>query len=140
MGYQINSTWTKIRQKDIKELNKIIDDEYCVEKEIGRKIALMKDFNKAFENAVEDFDFDAVLSYMKSVGWEWAITLDKFSVPTKEQMINTMKSFLKTGLYDILERNKTRYCVSSGGIVFNMHIYNENAYIDIYFDIAHFVK
>lgn len=28
MGYQINSTWTKLRRKDIEKLNAIIDDEY----------------------------------------------------------------------------------------------------------------
>ena len=28
MGYQINSTWTKFRRKDIEKLNEIIDDEY----------------------------------------------------------------------------------------------------------------
>lgn len=144
MGYQINSTWTKLREKDINKLNKIIDDEYCIELEIGRKLNLMEKFNKAFNEAIKNFNFDIVIKFMKDNNWKWFHSEDGkdfYEVPTRSYMIDRMKEdFLKHGLYEIIELDKTSYGVSSGGIVFEMNIVGNECYVEIYFDISHFKK
>ena len=38
MGYKINSNWTKEQKNDVEKLNKILDNSYCQELEISRKI------------------------------------------------------------------------------------------------------
>lgn len=148
MGYQINSAWTKLREKDILELNKIIDDEYCNEIEIGRKLNIMEAFEKKLDEAINDFDFDTVIKFMKSVNWEWAHYKNGkhyYAVPSRADIIDSIKSNFKHGLYNIIELNKKNYCVSGGGIVFDMGMkmdypLSDTIWIDIYFDIAHFCK
>jgi hypothetical protein len=144
MGYQINSTWTKLREKDIKKLNEIIDDEYCRELEIGRKLNIMKKFNEAFNKAVSEFRFDIVLDFMKEHNWEWFHYENGksfYAVPTEEHMIDVMKNdYLKHGLYEIIELGKTSFSMSGGGIVFSMDVIGNECYVEIGFDIAHFTK
>lgn len=144
MGYKINSTWTKLREDDIKKLNEIIDDKYCCEREIGRKLNIMKKFNEAFQKEVSKFRFDIVLKFMKEHDWEWIhYENDKsfYAVPTKKDIIDVLKNeHLKHGLYEIIELGKTSYIVESGGIIFKMYIHDGKYYVDIMFDIAHFVK
>ena len=144
MGYEINSTWTRLREKDIKKLNAIIDDEYCNELEIGRKLNIMEKFNKAFYEAVSNFRFDIVLKFMKDNDWEWYHYKNGksfYAVPTEEHFIEVLKNdYLKHGLYDILELGKTSFSMSGGGIVFSMDMIGNNCYVDIAFDIAHFTK
>ena len=144
MGYEINSTWTKIHENDIKKLNEIIDDEYYKELEIGRKLNIMKKFNKAFYEAVSNFRFDIVLKFMKDNNWEWHHYENGksfYAVPTKEHFIEVLKNdYLEHGLYDILELGKTSFSMSVGGIVFSMDMIGDNCYVNIGFDIAHFTK
>ena len=142
MGYKINSTWRQLRKNDIEELNSIIDDEYCNELEIGRKLNLMKKIKKAFNEELESFNFDTVLKFMNDNNWEWANydgTL-QFAIPTKEKIIEHLRTDLKHGMYRIIELNEKSYQAFSGGIVFEIVIIGNNAYVSIYFDIAHFVK
>lgn len=144
MGYEINSTWTELRAKDIKKLNEIIDDEYCRELEIGRKLNIMKKFNKAFYEAISEFRFDIVLNFMKEHNWEWFHYENGksfYAVPTKEHFIEVLKNdYLKHGLYEIIELGKTSFSMSGGGIMFNMNMYGDEYYVEIGFDIAHFTK
>lgn len=144
MGYQINSAWTKLREKDIQKLNSIIDDGYCKELEIGRKLNIMEKFNKAFYKAISEFNFDIVLNFMRDNNWEWAHYENGksfYEVPTEEHMIDVMKNdYLKHGLYNILELGKTSYSVSGGGIMFSMDMIGNECYVEIGFDIAHFTK
>lgn len=144
MGYEINSTWTKLRENDIRKLNEIIDDEYCKEREIGRKLNIMKEFNKAFDEAVSEFRFDIVLNFMKEHNWEWFHYENGksfYAVPTKEHFIKTLKNdYLKHGLYEIIELGKTSFSMSGGGIVFSMDMIGHECYVEIGFDIAHFTK
>lgn len=144
MGYEINSTWTKLRENDIKKLNEIIDDEYCRDLEIGRKLNIMEKFNKAFDKAISDFRFDIVLKFMKDYNWEWAHYENGksfYAVPTKEHFIDVLKNdYLKHGLYEIIELGKTSFSMSGGGIVFSMDMIGYECYVEISFDIAHFTK
>ena len=144
MGYEINSTWTRLRENDIKELNKIIDDEYCRELEIGRKLNIMKKFNEAFWKEVSKFKFDIVLNFMKEHNWEWIHYENGtsfYAVPTKEHIIDVLKNeHLKHGLYEIIKLGKTSYAVESGGIMFNMDMRDNEYYVNIRFDIAHFTE
>lgn len=145
MGYQINSTWTRLRQNDIKKLNEIIDDEYCNELEIGRKLHIMEVFDKLLKEAIDDFKFDIVLKFMKDYNWEWYLGGDVYSIPTKEDIIKFIKEdFYKHGLYNLIELNKKTFSMSGGGIVFEMgmnsdYVSKDNSYLNIYFDIAHLV-
>lgn len=145
MGYQINSTWTRLRQNDIKKLNEIIDDEYYNELEIGRKLHIMEVFDKLLKEAIDDFKFDIVLKFMKDYNWEWYLGGDVYSIPTKEDIIKFIKEdFYKHGLYNLIELNKKTFSMSGGGIVFEMGMNGEyadknNSYLNIYFDIAHLV-
>lgn len=149
MGYPINTTWTKLREKDITRLNKIIDDEYCNELEIGRKLHIMEVFEKKFNEAISDFDFETVINFMKSVDWKWSMYKDGKSweqVPTRSIICDRIKEdCFKHGLYNIIELNKNVYGAASGGIVFEMGITGDyatvdNTYVNIYFDIAHLVN
>lgn len=143
MGYKINSLWAEIRKDDIMELNAIIDDEYCNDLEIGRKLNIMKKFKVAFNKALNDFNFDTVLAFMNENNWEWA-NYDgdlQYAVPTKEKIIKFIKNDLfKRGLYNIIELYEKSFSSFSGGIVFEMNWFNGEAYVNIYFDIAHFEK
>ena len=142
MGYKINSVWAQLRKNDIEELNSIIDDEYCNELEIGRKLNLMKEIKKAFNKELESFNFDTVIKFMNDNNWEWANydgTL-QYAIPTKEKMIEHLRSNLKHGMYKIIKLNEKSYQTFSGGIVFSINIIGNDVYVSIYFDIAHFVK
>lgn len=143
MGYKINSLWTEIHKDDIMELNAIIDDEYCNDLEIGRKLNIMKKFKVALDKELTDFNFDTVLAFMNENNWEWA-NYDgdlQYAVPTEEKIIKFIKNDLfKHGLYNIIELNEKSFSAFSGGIVFEMNWFNGEAYVNIYFDIAHFEK
>lgn len=141
MGYKINSTWTRMRQNDIEELNAIIDDEYCNELEIGRKLNMMKAFKKSYKDAVNDFNFDTVIKFMTENSWTWACYDDskcKYAVPTKERIIKHFEESFKHGLFNIIELNETSYSTFSGGVIFDMDWIDGKAYVEIYFDIAHY--
>lgn len=143
MGYEINSTWTKLRENDIKKLNEIIDDEYCNELEIGRKLNIMKKFNEEFEKEIKNIYWSNILDYMKKNNWTWYMggNLDNYAIPTKEEMIERLKTdFLKHGLYEIIELGKDRCSSFSGGFNVEMGIHEGNYYVHICFDIAHFIK
>ena len=133
MGYEINSTWTKLREKDIQKLNEIIDDEYCNELEIGRKLNIMKKFSLYWEN---------ILEFMTDHNWTWFFYdgKEQYRIPTKEEMIERLKTdFLKHGLYEIIELGKNSYGSFSGGFNVEMGIHEGNYYVHICFDIAHFI-
>ena len=144
MGYEINSTWTRLRGKDIQKLNEIIDDEYCKELEIGRKLSIMENFNKAFAEAISNFRFDIVLKFMQEHNWQWFHYENGksfYAVPTKEHFIEVLKEeYLKQGLYEIIECGETSFSMSGGGIVFSMDMIGYECYVEIGFDIAHFTK
>ena len=143
MGYKINSLWTEIHKDDIMELNAIIDDEYCNDLEIGRKLNMMKKFKVALDKELNDFNFDTVLAFMNENNWEWANYdgTSQYAVPTEEKIIKFIKNDLfKRGLYNIIELNEKSFSSFSGGIVFEMDWFNGEAYVNIYFDIAHFEK
>jgi len=145
MGYQINSLWSKLRKNDIEKLNSIIDDEYCNELEIGRKLHIMKIFDELLEEALNTFNFDVVLQFMQNKNWEWYLRDDTYGVPSKEDIIHEIRSdFYKHGLFKIIELNEKSYGMSGGGIVFEMGMDGNypdknNCYLNIYFDIAHLV-
>lgn len=144
MGYEINSTWTKLRRKDIQKLNEIIDDEYCKELEIGRKLSIMENFNKAFDEAISNFRFDIVLKFMQEHNWDWFHYENGksfYAVPTKEHFIEVLKEeYLKQGLYEIIELGETSFSMSGGGIMFSMDMVGYECFVEIGFDIAHFTK
>ena len=143
MGYKINSTWTKLRERDIEKLNKIIDDEYCNELEIGRKLNLMDKLTKAFDKELATIDFDIITNYMEMNNWTWAMYKNGksfYKVPSKEYIIDSLRNeTLKHALFNIIELKKKEYYVESGGLVFNMGINDDESSIwcRIYFDIAH---
>ena len=142
MGYKINSTWAQIHKNDIEELNSIIDDEYCNELEIGRKLNLMKKIKRAFDEELNSFNFDTVLKFMNDNNWEWINydDISKYAIPTKERIIKRLRTDLKHGMYHIIELKEKSYQVFSGGIVFGIDITDNDVCVSIYFDIAHFVK
>lgn len=143
MGYAINTTWTQLRRKDIEELNKIIDDEYCRELEIGRKLHMMKAFTEEFNKEIESLNWDSIIKFMGDNNWKWYMggDLDNFQIPTKEQMIERLKTdFLKHGLYGIIELGKDRYSSFSGGFNVEMGCNGDRYWVHICFDIAHFYK
>lgn len=142
MGYKINSVWTKIHENDIKKLNEIIDDGYCIELEIGRKLNMMKRFNDAFDKEVKSLYWENIIDFMKEHNWTWYMggNFDNCAIPTKEEMVERLKSdFLKRGLYEIIELGKDRFSSFSGGFNFEMGINEGNYWVNICFDIAHFV-
>ena len=149
MGYKINSPWTELRKNDIEKLNEIIDNEYCIEQEIGRKLNIMKVFEELFKKAIEDFNFDLVLKFMHDHNWVWSMYENGksfYKIPNKIEMIKMMRrEFLNHGLYAIIELGKKEWGSTTGGVVFDMGITGEyasknNCYLNIYFDIAHFVN
>ena len=141
MGYEINSTWTRLRKDDIEKLNEILDDEYCRELEIGRRLNIMKFITRKFEEALEEFDFDRVIGFMRQTDWVWALDGGE-RVPTKSEMISFIRTnFLKHALYEMIELGKDRYCATSGGIVFNAGIESrspgpDDVWVNICFDIS----
>ena len=137
MGYLINSVWTKMKENDIKKLNNIIDDKYCQELEIGRKINIMKKFEDIFDKEINSLYWDNIITYMRSNNWGYGFDNE---LQTKESLIDFLKNdFLKHGLYNIIELNRTSYQAFSGGFLFDMGIApSGNYYVNIYFDIAHF--
>ena len=143
MGYAINTTWTQLRRKDIEELNKIIDDEYCRELEIGRKLNMMKAFTEEFNKEIASLNWGSIIKFMEDNNWKWYMggSFDNLQIPTKEEMIARLKTdYLKHGLYKIIELGKDNYSIFSGGFNFEMG-YNGNTYwVHICFDIAHFTK
>ena len=149
MGYQINSAWTRLRKKDINRLNEIIDNKYCIEEEIGRKLHIMEVFEKLLNEEFNNVRFDIIESFMKASNWEWSFYENGksfYKIPNKEDMIKMIRrEFFNHALYDIIELNKKEYTCSTGGFVFNMgmtgeYTCKENCYLNIYFDIAHFVE
>lgn len=143
MGYEINSAWTRMRKTDIEELNDIIDDKYCREMEIARKLNLMKKFKEAFDKEINSLNWDNITKFMQENEWAWYIggELHNMAIPTKEEMIARLKiDFLKDGLYEIIELGKESYSSFSGGFYFNMEINGNNCLANIFFDIAHFKK
>ena len=143
MGYEINTTWRKLRQNDIEELNKIIDDEYCNELEIGRKLNIMKKFNEEFEKELNNINWDSILKFMTENNWQWVFYDGKenFRVPTKSEIVTRLRNdYLKHGLYEIIELGKDNYSTFSGGFNIDMGYYGNIYYVNIYFDIAHFYE
>jgi hypothetical protein len=149
MGYKINSTWTRLREKDINRLNEIIDDEYFNEKIIGRKLHILKIFEELLDNELARLRFDIIQKFMKENNWVWSMyENDKLheAVPTIKQMIDFIKEDLfKNALFDLIELNKKEYTASSGGFILNAGTSSEypskdNCYLSIWFDISHLVN
>ena len=142
MGYKINSTWTRLRQDDIKKLNEIIDNEYCNELVIGRKLNMMKKFNQEFENEIDSLNFDIILKFMKDNDWKWSTYENgkpSLKVPSKKYIIKVLRNeFLNHGLFHIIELGETQYSCSSGGLTINMGVNGSDVYLSICFDISHF--
>lgn len=143
MGYEINSVWTKLKEKDIRKLNEIIDDKYCKEHEIAIKLYIMNKFNDALNDEILVVNWDNVLRFMRENNWTWYLD-DDYKIPTKEEIIERIRTdYFNPGLYQILEKGENRYSVFSGGIVFEMGYsghYGDNYWVSIYFDIAHYRK
>ena len=146
MGYKINTTWKQLHKNDIEKLNEIIDDEYCNELEIGRKLRLMKVFEEKLNEAIEDFNFNNVIKFMTMTNWEWSNYNGHYSVPCREEIIECIKvDFFKHGLYEIIELGHKTYGSITGGLVFDMGITadyptKDTVYVNIYFDIAHLIE
>ena len=149
MGYQINSTWTRLREKDINRLNKIIDNEYCIEQEIGRKLHIMEVFENLLEEELNRLRFDIIEPFMQAANWEWSFYENGksfYKIPDKNDMIKMIKrEFFDHALYDIIELGKKEYTCSTGGFVFNAGINGDypskdNCYLSIWFDISHFIN
>jgi len=149
MGYPINSAWTRLREKDINHLNEIIDDEYCNEKVIARKLRILEVFEELLDEELKRLKFDVISKFMKENNWVWSFYENGKSyeaVPKPQQMINYIKEdFFKHALFEFIELNEKEYTVSGGGFVFNAGMTSEypskdNCYLSIWFDIAHFVK
>jgi len=143
MGYEINSTWTRLRQDDIKKLNEVIDDEYCRELEIGRKLNMMKKFTEEFEDEIKSLNWDNITKFMHDNNWEWymggRLSFDNCAIPTKEEMIDRLRThFFKHGLYNIIELGTEHFSTFSGGFNFEMGYNGDNYWVHICFDIAHF--
>ena len=140
MGYAINTTWTRLRRNDIEKLNEIIDDEYCRELEIGRKLNVMKKFKDEFDKEINSLNWERITNYMEENNWQWYMggRLDNCAIPTKEEMIERLKTdFLKHGLYEIIELGKDRYSSFSGGFNVEMGYEGNTYWVHICFDIAH---
>lgn len=143
MGYKIDSIWTKMNENRIDKLNAIIDDHYCIENEIARKLSIMDQITQEFNREVNSINFDNIVNYMQANDWKWAFYDDgpSYRVPTKDEMITFLKeNFLRNGLYDMIELGKHRFNISSGGFCFDISLNNGIYYVNIVFDIAHFMK
>jgi len=147
MGYKINSTWTRLREKDINRLNEIIDDEYFNEKLIGRKLNILKIFEELLDEELDRLNFDRIHNFMKENNWVWSIYENNKlheAVPTIKQMIDFIKEDLfKNALFDLIELNKKEYVASSGGFILcagtnSEYPSRDNCYLNIWFDISHF--
>ena len=147
MKYEINSTWTRMRSKDIEKLNEILDDEYCVEMEIGRKLSLMKVCRTEMENAIKDFNFEIVIAFMKKCNWVWAYTEEekithKQCTPSRVDFEKYFEECFRHALFRFIENGENIYHVESGGIIFYLHCRdilrpsNHNTYCSISFDIS----
>ena len=148
MGYQINTSWTKLRKDDIERLNKIIDDEYCNEHQIARKLNIMRTMEKKLDEAIEKFNFKVVIEFMTQHNWKWAHYKNGKSymaVPDKKDIIKFIKTdFFKHGLYALIESGKKNFSCSSGGLIFFMgydgdYCCSDSAWVTVYFDIANYV-
>lgn len=94
MGYSINSTWTRLREKDINHLNEIIDDEYCNEKVIARKLHILEIFEELLDEELNRLRFDIISKFMKENDWVWTLYENGKSyeaVPTVNQMVKFIK-------------------------------------------------
>jgi hypothetical protein len=149
MGYPINSTWTRLREKDINRLNEIIDDEYCIEQEIGRKLHIMEVFENLLEEEFNRLKWSNIKNFMNANNWEWSFYENGksfYKIPDIGDMRKMIRrEFFNHALYDIIELGKKEYTCSTGGFVFNMGMTGEypskeNCYLNIWFDIAHFVE
>jgi len=148
MGYQINSTWTRLRENDINHLNEIIDDEYCNEQVIAAKLHILEVFEELLDEELNRLRFDVIQTFMKENNWVWAFYENGKSyvaVPNINQMIKFIKEdFFKHALFEFIELNKKEYTVSGGGFVFSAGMNGDypskdNCYLNIWFDISHFV-
>ena len=123
MGYQINSTWTRLREKDINRLNEIIDDEYCIEQEIGRKLHIMEVFENLLEEEFNRLKWSNIKNFMNANNWEWSFYENGksfYKIPDIGDMRKMIKrEFFNHALYDIIELGKKEYTCSTGGFVFN---------------------
>ena len=146
MGYEINTTWKRMRKDDIERLNQIIDDEYSIELEIGRKLTIMKTFEELLERELEELNFDLIGKFMTYHKWEWAVYEPdcNYRVPNKSDMIKCIKEDLfKPSLFAIIEQGETHCSPSTGGFVLDMGITGEstnkdNFFLSVHFDIAHY--
>lgn len=149
MGYQINSTWTRLHKKDINHLNEIINDEYCNEKVIARKLHILEIFEELLDEELNRLRFDVISKFMEENNWVWSFYEDGKSytaVPKPQQMIAFIKeNFFKHALFEFIELNEKEYTVSGGGFVFNAGMTGEypskdNCYLSIWFDISHLIN
>jgi len=141
MGYKIDSPWTSLHRDNIKRLNEIIDDEYCRELEIGRKINIMLKFEKEFDEEIKRLNWDSILKFMEDNYWQWAFydNVSDYRVPTKAEMIERLRNdHFKHCLYRIIELGKTHSSCFSGGFNVELGYIGNNYWVNIYFDIAHF--
>lgn len=145
MTYEINSPWTEMKKNEINELNEIANQRFRIEDEIERKLRIVRAAKKALEKAIDEFNFDVVIRFMKQVGWKWAYTANGEAVPTRMDFIKFFYGgdCLKNALYDMIELNKNHFCVTTGGIIFEMlcgdlsYATEDNTWCSISFDIAH---
>ena len=65
---------------------------------------------------------------------------NNMKIPTKDEMIKRLSGpdFLERGIYDIVEKGKDSFSVSSGGFSFYMSYRCGEAFVSINFDIANF--
>ena len=144
MGYEINSTWTRLRENDIKRLNEVIDNKYCIELEIGTKLNIMKKFEEKFDEEVNNLNWDNILKFMHDNDWVWYVggDLNKCEIPTKEYMIERLRGvdYFGHGLYEIIELGKNKFSTFCGGFNFEMGCNGGSYWVHICFDIAHFSK
>lgn len=141
MGYKINSAWTRFHEKDINRLNEIIDNEYCNELEIGRKLNIMHRFEDEFDKEIENLNWNSILKFMKDNNWQWAFydNGSNYRVPTKAEIIKRLRNYyFKPSLYHIIELGETHYASFSGGFNVELGYLDDNCWVNIYFDIAHF--
>ena len=143
MEYKINSNWTREQKNDVEKLNKILDNSYCQELEISRKINIMKEFESSFKKEIENIYWDNILDYMKTTNWVWVFPEHGIyyeRTPSKEEMIKRLKDLFEDGLFNIIKLGKTEYICSTGGFTISLHMINNHYNVDILFDIAHYTK
>lgn len=141
MGYQINSTWARFHEKDINRLNEIIDNEYCNELEIERKLNIMHRFEDMFDKEIENLNWNSILKFMEDNNWQWAFydNGSNYRVPTKAEIITRLRNdYFKHSLYHIIELGETHYAIFSGRFSVELGYEGTNYWVNIYFDIAHF--